>query len=133
MKHKKVALWLAPVSACLLTGCMTGYNASMNGNVSCNGGGSICWLSSSRSSDPNVGIFFTGSGCGKICNIGHSCDGRVEALVAYQEPSPTPPAQDQVKKRMKLKRRQVEAMCVEATPQATSAQRVAGGGGRTGA
>lgn len=102
MKRKQVVLWLArlaPLLACLLTGC------TMSGNAACNNGGSVCWLESSQSSDPNHGIFFKGGGCSEICEIAASCEGRVEAIVAYQ---PRPPTENHVK----VASNQVSARCV---------------------
>ena len=95
-----MALWLVSMLVGVLTGCTTS-----SGNAACNNGGSICWLESSESSDPNHGIFFKGGGCGEICDIAASCEGRVEATVAYQPP---PPTQNQ----LKVTRNQVSARCV---------------------
>ncbi len=84
----------------LLTGCTT-----ISGNAACNNGGSVCWLESNQSSDPNDGIFLKGDGCSEICDVAGSCEGRVEAIVKYK---PSPPTENHVK----VKRDQVSATCV---------------------
>lgn len=104
MKRKQVVLWLArlaPLLACLLTGC------TMSGNTSCNTGidGQMCWMDSNQQGNSNVGIFFEGTGCDEICELRKNCTGRIEALVKYDPPLPG-------QKVLEITEDSLDAMCI---------------------
>ena len=59
------------------TDCVTS-----SGSAACNNRGQTCWIGTGR--DPSVGIYVTGPGCDKICEVSKNCYGRVVATAKHK-------------------------------------------------